>query len=54
MLERNLTRHLSWKDTVTPLVLLLVFMGLLPLVSSHAFYRHVLTLIFRAMSPTSL
>jgi len=46
MPERYLTRHFSWKDTATPLVLLLIFMGLLPLVSSHAFYRHVLTLIF--------
>lgn len=30
----------------SPLVLLLVLMGLLPLVSNHSFYRHILTLIF--------
>jgi branched-chain amino acid transport system permease protein len=46
MPERNLTRQRPWKDMASPLMMLLVFLGLLPLVFSHAFYRHVLTLIF--------
>jgi branched-chain amino acid transport system permease protein len=46
MSEKHSTPRGFWKGMTSPLVLLIVFLGLAPLFSTHPFYRHVLTLAF--------